>query len=99
MDRLAPSMLAALMTLSTGFATVDAVYAPAARADEEEVGQHELLYYIVHPLPFWLEGVAIGMAFAAVVHCALQSSPQCGMPTLRQPQSAPRLKHIADVPL
>jgi len=48
MDRLAPSMLAALVTLSTGFATVDAVYAPAARADEEEVRQHELLYSLVN---------------------------------------------------
>lgn len=36
-DRVAPSMLAALVTLSTGFTTFDASFAPPARADEEEV--------------------------------------------------------------
>jgi hypothetical protein len=30
-------MLAALVTLSTGFTTFDASFAPPARADEEEV--------------------------------------------------------------
>jgi hypothetical protein len=40
-QRLAPSMLAGLVALSTGLSTFDAVYAPAARADEEEVGTAE----------------------------------------------------------
>jgi len=36
-QRFGPSMLAAVMTLSTGLSTIDAAYAPVARADEEEV--------------------------------------------------------------
>jgi hypothetical protein len=35
-DRLAPSLLAAVVTLS-GATAIDAVYAPAARANDEEV--------------------------------------------------------------
>jgi hypothetical protein len=42
MDRLAPSMLAGLVTLSAGFTMFDASFAPPARAnDEEEVCTRE----------------------------------------------------------
>lgn len=37
MDRLAPTMLAGLVSLSAGFTMFDASFAPPARADDEEV--------------------------------------------------------------
>jgi hypothetical protein len=36
MDRLAPTMLAGLVSLSAGFTAFDASFAPPARADSEE---------------------------------------------------------------
>jgi hypothetical protein len=40
-QRVAPSMLAGLVALSTGLGTFDAVYAPAARADDTDVSNDE----------------------------------------------------------
>jgi hypothetical protein len=44
MDRLAPTMLAGLVTLSAGFTVFDASFAPPARANNEEAVRNRACY-------------------------------------------------------